>query len=294
MRSPNRRHDIPLLNKYMSASTAQAVLRTSSLRWSSPLLFNDPFDVPREAGLPFTTQELRTAVVNRIKDYVAGRAEPATRSVFAIIGAISKAEPHRRELMTDLIDDSLHLLAIPFEIGMQQFRDAWLEKVRKLRILSLSAVPDSPTMWAHYSDNHRGVVLQFESSDERDSVFLLATPVTYQAAPPTLPLVDRWARAFLTEEEIDWNEYFHEYYYVKTEDWSYEKEYRAISSALDDSDLYYDSPFFREDLRGIILGAAMDGEDEETVCRLARNYPHVVISRARFDHGVRRVSHGPA
>lgn len=48
MRSPNRRHDLPLLHKYATASTAKAILQSSTLRWSSPLLFNDPFDVPRD------------------------------------------------------------------------------------------------------------------------------------------------------------------------------------------------------------------------------------------------------
>jgi hypothetical protein len=32
----------------MSAATARIVLADRKLRWSSPILFNDPFDVPRE------------------------------------------------------------------------------------------------------------------------------------------------------------------------------------------------------------------------------------------------------
>ena len=44
-RSPNRRHDRQYFYKYVSAKTAQAILTTRTLRWSSPILFNDPFDV---------------------------------------------------------------------------------------------------------------------------------------------------------------------------------------------------------------------------------------------------------
>jgi hypothetical protein len=55
-------------------------------------------------------------------------------------------------------------------------------------------------MWAHYTENHTGAVLQFESNDERDSSFLIATPVIYQADPPTLPSLDRWVRSFLSED----------------------------------------------------------------------------------------------
>ena len=195
--------------------------------------------------------------------------------------------------MIDLLHDSLHLLTIPVEIGMQQFRNAWSEQVRHLRILCFSAIADAPTMWAHYADEHRGVVLQFESNDQRDSVTLLATPVIYQAEPPTLPMVDRWVRAFLDEEEIDWDDYFREYYYVKSEDWSYEQEYRVISLSEDDSQLHDDSPFLREDLRGIILGSALDHNDEADVRSLAAGYPNAILYRARLDHHARRVAHDP-
>ncbi len=48
MRSPNRMHERSTFYKYMSLNTAKIVLDSCSLRWSSPVLFNDPFDVPRE------------------------------------------------------------------------------------------------------------------------------------------------------------------------------------------------------------------------------------------------------
>lgn len=293
-RSPNRRHDVPLLSKYATAATARAVLETSCLRWSSPLLFNDPFDVPRQLEMPFTVDKLRRAITARFEAYLAGEAVPGSQAAFVILQDIARRQPEARDLMMGLLQDSMHLMTVPTEIGMQQFRDAWDEKVRHLRILCLSAIGDSAAMWAHYADNHRGVVLQFESSDERDSAFLLATPVIYRTEAPGLPLVDRWARAFLGEEEIDWDEYFHECYYVKGEEWGYEKEYRAISAELNDSRLYYDSPFFREDLRCVVLGAAIAPEDEGEIRRLVATYPQAALCRARHDQVARRIMVVPA
>ena len=291
MRSPNRRHDLPLLHKYTSASTAAAILRTATLRWSSPLLFNDPFDVPREMQLPFSAEELKQATAARIQEYLDGTAQPAPSTPFAPLGALAKGDEADRKLMADIVEDSLPLLSIPYEQAIEQSRAAWDEKVKILRIVCFSAVCDSPTMWAHYANDHAGVVLQFESDDERDSSFLIATQVIYQPDPPSLPPVDQWVRSFLSEEEIDWSEYFREYRYVKSEEWSSEQEYRAISASLGDSELYSDNPFLREDLRGIVLGSSIQPDDEEAIRALAREYPRAVVYRASLDHQNRRVAH---
>lgn len=215
----------------MTAETAEIVLRTGSLRWSSPVLFNDPFDVPRSLELPFTANDVAGAVQRRIGEYLSGVAEPRAPWAIEIVKAV-RWEPHEQQkLMLDIVRDSMAQLIIPAEIALEGFRAGWAEKVPRLRILCYSAVGDSPTTWAHYADNHRGAVLQFESSDERESSSLLATPVIYRSEGPEAPLLDRWVRTFLQEEDPDWSDFFHEYYYVKGEEWLYEQEYRVITSA---------------------------------------------------------------
>ena len=54
---PNR------LYKYMKATTATTVLDSNSLRWSSPTLFNDPFDLQFDLHLEL---QFSDAVVNRV------------------------------------------------------------------------------------------------------------------------------------------------------------------------------------------------------------------------------------
>jgi hypothetical protein len=281
------------LHKYTSAAAAISILGTSSLRWSSPLLFNDPFDVPRNMELPFTADELKAATAARIQEYLDGRAQPAPDTPFASFGSLAKGNPRGRELMSDIVKDSLPLLSIPYELAIAEFRAAWEEKVRVLRIACFSAVGHSPAMWAHYGDDHRGVVLQFESNDERDSSFLLATPVTYRAERPSLPVVHRWVRTFLGEEEVDWNEYFREYYYVKSEDWANEQEYRAISASPEDEGLVSDRRFAPEDLRGVVLGSSIRPEDESVIRRLSLGYPNADLYRAQLDTKGRRVAYVP-
>ncbi len=66
MRSKNRTHDRQNFFKYMSSGTAKIVLSNRSLRWSSPVLFNDPFDVPREMSFGLTPVEIVQALLHRM------------------------------------------------------------------------------------------------------------------------------------------------------------------------------------------------------------------------------------
>jgi hypothetical protein len=70
MRSSNRRHERQTFTKYMSVETALAVLATRTLRWSSPLLFNDPFDVPRELSFGLTPAEIVSALKEQLADLI--------------------------------------------------------------------------------------------------------------------------------------------------------------------------------------------------------------------------------
>jgi hypothetical protein len=66
--------------KYTKASVAKTVLATRRLRWSSPLLFNDPFDVTQELRLNFDEHGLNAAMTERVA-WLIEHAEPATCKV---------------------------------------------------------------------------------------------------------------------------------------------------------------------------------------------------------------------
>ena len=75
MRSPNRKHDRKSFFKYMSAATARAVLTNHTLRWSSPVLFNDPFDVPRELSFGLTPADIVQALSARMAELIENPPE---------------------------------------------------------------------------------------------------------------------------------------------------------------------------------------------------------------------------
>lgn len=291
MRSPNRMHDVPFLYKYTTAPTGITVLQTQSMRWSSPLLFNDPFDVPREWE-GFTFAEFEEATVQRFASYLRGEAKPRTPAALNLFEVIQLQSATIPEAVTlRQIRYFMRLMRKRMETYMEDFRVAWREIVPGMRILCFSEDPASTTMWTHYAQSHTGVVLQFESSDDRDSVWLMAQPVVYQAQKPSLPDADEWTRAFMGEIDLDWNDVLREYHFVKHTDWSHEREHRVVSAKKPgEAGLFADYVFHPMDLRGVVLGAKIAPPDQQALrALLAAHYPHVTVHQAQIDYANRRI-----
>ena len=62
--------------KYAAPETALAVLRNKSVRYSSPLKFNDPFDFQSGLHFDFDLDTLRTRIYDKLDGLVAAREAP--------------------------------------------------------------------------------------------------------------------------------------------------------------------------------------------------------------------------
>jgi hypothetical protein len=283
----NRKHDVPLLFKYTTARTAATVIASRSLRFSSPLLFNDPFDVPRDFDLGFTFDQLNSAIATRLGEYLNGDTSPRSSSAETLVTAM-KSRLHQKSaesLLKDVKFVTKLFVQEAFERSQSKFQQHWDDRVPGMRICCFSETQTSAAMWAHYGDQHRGAVLQFASSDEHDSVSLLARPVIYQSVKPTLPPVEVWARTLLSEIEWDWDAFLKEYFFAKSAEWSYEREYRvATHKSASEEGLFSDLVFHAEDLRGVVLGASISPDDEQLLVAMLRlKYPHASVYRANLD-----------
>lgn len=63
--------------KYLSTNAVKAVLTNKSVKWSSPILFNDPFDMPTKFDFDFSGAELAEALLEEQVRLVFSDEEPA-------------------------------------------------------------------------------------------------------------------------------------------------------------------------------------------------------------------------
>lgn len=114
------------------------------------------------------------------------------------------------------LNDPFELAA--YDTSNQDFRKVHKiqadELAQKLGLICLSKTRRSPAMWAHYTDNHEGVCLQFEVTF--DHIF----EVKYQTEKlfPDITL-----ETFSDHVDLD---NIRKIWGAKSKDWSYEKEWR--------------------------------------------------------------------
>lgn len=104
----------------------------------------------------------------------------------------------------------------------------------RYKVLSLSEIPDSPQLWAHYGGNYTGCSLILKKTGP----FGNAKKVEYIKEKLGPIYIDDYDDSILEKD-----------FFLKSYGWSYEKEWRIISKEKTEY-LYFD----KEDLFGLIVG----------------------------------------
>jgi hypothetical protein len=266
----------------MPASTAQLVLANTSLRWSSPVLFNDPFDVPRELYFGVSAEELSAAVVKRLTSLIEHPPQdtsdllPALQVIADVAGTGTGIPPDARaEILASIKEpfDTTQLAA-----AMEELRALWRSWIPDFRILCLADSPIHAAMWLHYADSYKGVVLEFNCDDEIDSPWLRAEAVSYPAAKPEVFEADGWAKLMMMPIDVAKERMLHLSTLTKAPDWSYEKEWRITTwKRDDDSGLYTDYPFRPREMASIYLGPLMAADNRRALLALSTMYPQARV-----------------
>jgi hypothetical protein len=281
MRSPNREHERTSFFKYVPASTADKILANCSLRWSSPVLFNDPLDVPREIFSGLKLAKIVEALLRRISfliekppDNISDLAPQLRPLIERIKNGVPPAV--RGKLIADLRHTAVNEATT--SAGMDGFAEWWRTSIPNQRILCLAESPSHSAMWYHYADKYRGAALEFLCSDEHDSAWLCAEPVSYPEAKPLTYTADGWAELLTLGMEAAVQKMNHLAMYTKAPDWSYEKEWRiATPKRPGDTGLFTDYKFHPEELASVFLGPLISAEDKATLLAAATKYPRVRV-----------------
>jgi hypothetical protein len=134
----------PVLYKFSGACGALAILKSKTLRTTSPLDFNDPFE-----AFPAYDEERKNYMIDTRRHFYTAIGQPAMASL--------TAEGNERE--------------IPVEnwVGInEKEHDRLFEQIfKQFRVLCLSKSPTANLLWSHYAQSHAGIAIgfNFESSD---------------------------------------------------------------------------------------------------------------------------------
>jgi hypothetical protein len=125
-------------------------------------------------------------------------------------------------------------------------------------------------MWAHYSDGHKGICLEFDST-AAGTFFWEAARVAYQEEYPKVNMQDLGSPQNILAMHL-----------TKSTHWSHEREWRIVK--FGDEGGPGDYAFQPSLLTGVILGARIPPADEQQVRDWVASYPErITIYQARLD-----------
>ncbi len=247
--------------KYAAPDTALAILKNQTVRYSSPLKFNDPFDFQSGLHFDFDLDALHGKVLDRLYNLATALEEPSvdvndpwgqlvllTRERYATHG-------FPREAWETQSAESFATLVSEIRVTQQRYQEHRQKLLPGIRVFCVAEERDNLLMWAHYAKDHTGVVFEFRSLPHEDNPLSVASPVTYVDHPIPLFSEAEWINDILSIERLDIHALYKRYAYVKSKHWNYEKEWRVWYPLIPTPDgLWYDCPIRESEFAAVYIG----------------------------------------
>lgn len=208
-------------------------LKAQSLYFSSPLKFNDPYDCAIYAGV----KELSDIEINSIRDAYTNK-EDVPQQV--------------KDQFKSANNRNLRLLLVKIAEGLiTNHRDEFL---KNRGVTCFSERNDDLLMWSHYGGRYKGFCLAFSTEFEP---FNKMKKVEYQVNMPKLDLMP-----MLINDDY---EQIMQLFCIKSDSWSYEKEWRCLHKVA--GTLF---GYETKSLKAIHFGPDIESENLEIICLILR------------------------
>jgi hypothetical protein len=261
-----------MLYKYCNTNGFD-ILKNSRLRLSRINSFNDPFELMLrvdEYNTFINTNKEYKENPNIINDWVD------TLSIHEI--TFNEASPE------DILKKFNKFRIDCYNRHLKTIRDGWNKTTG---ITCLSESMDVIQMWAHYTDNHKGIVVGIEECEFLEDQEAIVT-VCYRDKPVLLSVADR-----IEENEEYGTAYFHEVLGRKETNWSYEKEIRLFGELNEEeADGYYYTDIPSSSIKEIYLGLRSDSKTELIASDIKNRdeYKHLKIFKMTKDKDVYKLT----
>lgn len=276
--------------KYAAPDAVLAILKNQTVRYSSPLIFNDPFDFQSGLHFEFDLDSLHGKVLERLSELAAAPGVPIidkddpwgklillVRQYFPTHGFPNdRWRRESAELFAQLVSE------IRTTQGKYQ-QHWWNTLLPGLRVFCVSEERDNLLMWAHYAKDHTGAVIEFLSLPGEDNPLSVSRPVKYVDSPPPFFTEAEWIDDILSVKRFDHQELYRRYAYYKSKHWRYEKEWRVWYPLIPaPKDRYEDLPIRQSEFASICIGCkAADPFAQDVIYHVRRAFPSARIFRAR-------------
>ncbi|MHB1142756.1 MAG: DUF2971 domain-containing protein [Sulfuricaulis sp.] len=277
------------LYKYTTYDAAISILSTGRLRWSSPLLFNDLTEFQRMPRFEPSLDQSLASFPRALVEIALGERQidntklsHLSRVTLAMVHALLESGMERQRVIEELTQESKGADSKMDTVLRTAFENFGLNTAR---VCCLTTEFDNDVMWAHYSENHKGVVLGFRHLPDLDTPFLAAQPVRYLQEPSVIGSgLDFLLYGDSPELRI---RALKSVCLTKSTKWQYENEWRVFTWRPEEVGRNYgDYKFYPDELESVCFGARIEPEREEEIRSLVHNkYARCSLFRMVVNHG---------
>lgn len=250
------------------------VLLGQSIRFSSPAVLNDPFELKPHLAALASPEHMEAEMTRVFPELMREELAKLPSEVRALVSVEALQELFVRQL-----PQAKRNVQGMAEMLMPKLQEVMAQKFEELiGILCLSESANNLLMWAHYADSHRGFVIEFDERspffDRRispDDEFRHLRKVTYNAKRPSLTLAN----------VEDFSPFM-----TKGTDWEYEAEWRMILPLDTASRVIGEGPqavhlfdFPPESITSVVLGCRMLAQKKDEVREILADFPHFMHVR---------------
>jgi|TARA_B100000745_G_scaffold170058_3_gene111363 hypothetical protein len=282
------------ITKFVSVETGLKILREQSLRWHSPAMDPEPYNLGFTSSIGFTQEQLIEECLKGISGMIFGPNDPTGN------GPIPKAVRRWRSEQRFGTEEEVHialkeLLTTMVYKHWEELEDVlvdWRDFVTRQRICCFSEQLEHPVPWQLYANNHTGIALRFSPDGGKDGSFKQLIKVNYDPIRPALTTVRHQARIILGQsfQQERLQDRFENHCLVKPKNTSFIKEWRALDQQdpseinVDDSTTWFmDKPFHDDEIKAIYLGLNCPRKLlDELIDIVEERYPQVRIYRAKW------------
>lgn len=291
--------------KYLSEERID-VIENSLIRFTQPSQFNDPFEafpfyksLTDEKNIENLSKDLqinKNDIIEQVEKLVEKKYKEAQnsksnlppwdfikniiRNYKPLQEEIEKQKPYYEQIARN---EFTSILRIDSEENRQMVLSEILNSINKtIGILSLTEREDNLLMWAHYSNNHKGYVIQFDDEHfffdrrkEPNELRRYLKKVTYSPQRPELILFN----SEITDPENTRN-LFNNIFWNKSSHWEYEQEWRMIDTLNTcDKKLFINNQEIflfsipKETVKSVIFGCKMNDKDRGKIISLIKSEP---------------------
>lgn len=257
----NAKSEPNILYKYRDWNNVhhKKTIMNNNIYYSSPSLFNDPFDckISKNLTLLNTSEKKQKYARELVKDNSKNLSE-------------SEIEMQIAKKITEMEDIEKYLA--DYEKNMNKLHD------ERIGILSLSSRWNSTLMWSHYSDFHKGFCIGFDSELLKNPIFGKYKKVEYHKVYPEFEPTEKIKNSQLNMP------------FIKNKDWEYEQEYRFMQ--------LFPNPFIgritslgNEFIKEINLGLLMPENHKGEIIKIAKekNWKVYQINKVPFKFELTRI-----